>query len=74
MPRISLKAAKEQAEREIGRPVQARGFDTREFGDHVFNILFYRYHIGNDGDIDLGQGYRWKIWVDGRQTAGGIID
>ncbi len=71
---ISLKAAKEQAEIEIGRPIQSHGFASHEVGGSVVNTLFYRYRMGVEGNLDLGYCYRWKIWVNGKQAAGGIID
>lgn len=62
---ISFRDAKIQARREMGREIRALGFEHREIGPHIINILYYSCEYE-----EIGTRYRLEVFVDGRASMG----
>lgn len=54
--------------REMSRACYSNGFEEREIGCNVVNVLYYRCQYE-----DIGIQYRWQMWVNGVAKGGGII-
>lgn len=69
---LTLMDMKRYAEMEIGQPIKSQGCELRELDGKVVQIFFYRYNqkMPSLPSMDV---YRWKIFIDGKSSAGGIV-
>lgn len=67
---ISLDDALRWAERDLGRMCVAEGFDQREVGSVVVNVLYYACA---HADPNLPVEHRFKMFLRGEPATGGFI-
>lgn len=64
---ISLKRAVQVCEAQMSRPIKPKGFEERELGSNIVNILFFVCEYEN------GIQYRMQVFENGQPAAGLII-
>lgn len=63
---ISLEDAKAVARREMVRPIRTHGFEQRELGKSIVNILYYSVEYAELTERE----FRMTIFINGKSRAG----
>lgn len=69
---MDLRDAEEHVEAMMNRPCKTHGYEHREFGDRVVNILFFSCEYPEFETVEKSV-YRYKLWVNGEPMGGGVI-
>lgn len=65
---ILLAEAKRISQREMGCTIRVCGFEHREIGPHVVNVLYFSHEY--EMALKLGTRYRMSVFVDGKSRFG----